>query len=171
MESLESLAKRAQEGEKECLEQLSLRSREPLRSFLVKRLPAEVDADDVTQETLLRAFNHIDSYDAERPFQTWLYTIGKRLALNHIRSANARRTRDAAQEDLVEVVQLPVEPEMGLWQQAHNILGEEAYHALWLRYVQDASVKEVASTLHRSQVSTKVLLYRARKRLLKELKL
>ncbi len=171
MDSLESLALRAQEGELLCLEELSRRTREPLRAFLAKRLPAEADADDVAQETLLRAFEHLGRYDPARPFETWLYTIGKRLALNHVRSSKARVARDSHQDLFSEGNTAPVEPAMGLWHKAKDLLPEEAYRALWLRYVQEASIKEVAESLGRTQVSTKVLLYRARKRLLKELTL
>ena len=36
------------------------------------------------------------------------------------------------------------------------------YQALWLRYAEDMSIKEIAKVLRKSQVGVKVLLYRAR---------
>lgn len=152
------------------MEELSKQVRAPLRVFLAQRLPAEADADDVAQETLLRAFEHLDSYDPERSFKTWLFTIGKRLAINYQRSAKARHVRDQASVDSLGQgqVQQP-EPDTGLWRRAQEVLSPESYQAIWMRYVQDASVKEVAVALSRTQVSTKVLLYRARKKLLQEL--
>jgi len=43
------------------------------------------DVDDVCTQTFLKAFLHIDSYDASKSeFRTWLYTIGWNTALDHI---------------------------------------------------------------------------------------
>lgn len=167
--SLESLAERAKAGDRDSLEELAAQVRGPLRAFLAKRLPQEVDADDVAQETLLRAFRHLDRYDSDRPFTTWLFTIGKRLAVNHVVAEKRRSSREP--EHLAETPAQQVQPEESdVWIRAKALLKDEAYRALWLRYAQDASIKEVAADLGRTQVSTKVLLFRSRKRLLLELK-
>lgn len=169
MESLESLAARARDGDQECLEQLTKQVRDPLRVFLSSRLESDADADDVAQETLLRAFEHLESYDPTRPFKTWLFTIGKRLAVNHVRSAQARQARD--QKNTEPQSAQPIDPHLGLWDRAKEILSDESYRAIWMRYAREDSVKEVASALGRTQVSTKVLLFRARKQLMRELTL
>jgi RNA polymerase sigma-70 factor (ECF subfamily) len=143
--------------------------REPLRAFLAKRVPQDVDADDVVQETLMRAFRNLDSYDPGRPFTTWLFTIGKRLAVNHVLADKRRTTLEPASVSSGDTTQVEFEPS-DVWVRAKALLNDEAYYALWLRYAQDASIKEVAAELGRTQVSTKVLLYRCRKRLLLELK-
>ena len=169
MQSLESLAAKAQDGDQECLAQLSRQVREPLRVFLISRLGSDADADDVAQETLLRAFEHLESYDPNRPFKTWLFTIGKRLAINHVRSAQARQVRDQRPAEPQRAH--PVDPHLGLWDRAKEILSDEAYRAIWMRYAREDSVKEVATALGRTQVSTKVLLFRARKQLMRELSL
>ncbi len=169
MQSLESLAAKAQDGDQECLAQLSKQVREPLRVFLISRLGSDADADDVAQETLLRAFEHLESYDPNRPFKTWIFTIGKRLAINHVRSAQARRARDGL--PIEEEGEPPVDPNLGIWTRAKEVLSEEAYRAIWMRYIQEDSVKEVANALGRTQVSTKVLLFRARKKLMRDLDL
>lgn len=173
MQSLESLAALAQQGDQRSLQELSAKVRAPLRIFLAQRLPDDADADDVAQETLLRAFQNLDSYDPKRPFKTWLFTIGKRLAINYQKSDRARKTRDRVSQESAAVSHMhqPAEPELGLWHRAQEILSPEAYRAMWMRYVQEASVKEVAAALSRTQVSTKVLLYRARKKLLQEIDL
>jgi len=41
-------------------------------------------AEDLTQETFLRAFRALDRFDLDRPFHPWLWTIGIRLALHAI---------------------------------------------------------------------------------------
>ena len=41
-------------------------------------------------------------------------------------------------------------------------LGAEQHSALWLRYVEDMAVKDIARVMNRSQVSVRVMLFRAR---------
>lgn len=50
--------------------------KEGLFSFILKTLNFSEDADDVFQDTLLRAFKYIYSFDRKRSFQTWIYAIG-----------------------------------------------------------------------------------------------
>ncbi len=166
VESLESLARQAQQGNTECLERIAERVREPLRCFLVSRVAHEADADDLAQETLLRAFSRLERYDANRPFKTWLFTIGKRLAVNQGLADKRRETRHSE----AQFISAPVEAslELDIWKRAKATLKPEAYRAIWMRYCEEATVKEVANALGRTVVSTKVLLYRARKRLLSE---
>ena len=45
------------------------------------------DAEDVAQETFLRAWNHLDRFDAARPLRPWLLSITSNLASNWRRSA------------------------------------------------------------------------------------
>ena len=47
-------------------------------------------ADDVTQETFLRAHRALGTYDRERPFGPWVCRIAANLAINHVRSPEAR---------------------------------------------------------------------------------
>jgi RNA polymerase sigma-70 factor (ECF subfamily) len=53
-----------------------------------------------------------------------------------------------------------------LWLLAQD-LSENQYRALWLKYGEEMSIKEIARTMRRSQVNVKVLLHRARSNLLK----
>ena len=56
-----------------------------------------------------------------------------------------------------------------LWSTAKQTLSADAYSAMWLRYVEDLPVKEIAHALDRSSSWTKVSLMRSRRRLSKEL--
>ena len=47
-------------------------------------------ADDVTQETFLRAHRALGAYDRSRPFGPWVCRIAANLAINHVRSPEAR---------------------------------------------------------------------------------
>lgn len=60
------------------------------------------------------------------------------------------------------------ETQQGLWALARG-LSRNQYRALWLRYAEDMSIKEIAQVLRKSQVNVRVLLYRARINLAKKL--
>jgi RNA polymerase sigma-70 factor (ECF subfamily) len=57
----------------------------------------------------------------------------------------------------------------GLWAAAKS-LSKNQYEALRLRYAEDMSIKEIAKVLRKTQVSVKVILYRARMNLAQRLR-
>lgn len=56
----------------------------------VGNLGARHDAEDVVQETFVRAFGSIDGFRGDSSLRTWLFTIARRLVLDH-RRADRRR--------------------------------------------------------------------------------
>lgn len=167
--SAEELAVRAREGSRVSFDELVTRYRPRLVAFLARRLADPADAEDVAQETFLRAYDRLAQYDPSRPFATWLFTIGKNVAANH---AIARSRRDARDRDS-RPADAAIEDGAGasdLWQRARAILSPDAYRMLWLRYAQGLTVREVAAELDRSSVAVKVMLFRARRRLLQEIR-
>jgi RNA polymerase sigma-70 factor (ECF subfamily) len=52
-----------------------------------------------------------------------------------------------------------------LWRSAKRVLSDEVFAAMWLRYVEDMSVRDIASVLERSSSWTKVNLLRGRRAL------
>jgi RNA polymerase sigma-70 factor (ECF subfamily) len=165
---LDELAQRAQRGDTASFERIVVRLRRPLVAFLARRLRVPQDADDVAQETFDRAYRNLASYDPSRKFSTWLFTIGKHTASN-FQSAQQRRQRLERQ---VESEPLPpyvlADEGAEIWQRARTVLSAEAYRGLWLRYACDFSVQEVAREIGKSVVGTKVMLFRARAKLLDE---
>ena len=51
----------------------------------------EQDAEDVVQETFLRAYRQLDKYEARASFSTWLYRIAANYSLDLIRMRKASR--------------------------------------------------------------------------------
>src|SRR5438132_1159445 len=56
-----------------------------LMAFVWRILRDHDEAEEICQEAFLRAFSSLDSFSSEYRFSTWLFTIGYRLCLNHIR--------------------------------------------------------------------------------------
>jgi len=165
--SAEELAARARAGSRVAFDELVVRYRPQLVAFLARRLTDAADAEDVAQETFLRAYDHLASYDPDRPFATWLFAIGKNVAANH---AVARARREARRLGAVDEPAASEADAGGVWRRAAAVLSPAAYRVLWLRYTQGLTVGEIARELDRSSVSVKVMLFRARQRLLKEVR-
>jgi RNA polymerase sigma-70 factor, ECF subfamily len=57
------------------------------------------DADDLTQETYLRAFRGLDGFEARSSARTWLLSIARHVCADHIRTAQRRRRLASALRD------------------------------------------------------------------------
>jgi RNA polymerase sigma-70 factor (ECF subfamily) len=129
------------------------------------------DADDIAQDAFVRAWRAIGSYDARWAFSTWLFTIARRVCLNHARSARRRRVRETATATAAVVAADPcramvaAERANQLWAVASAELSEPQFSATWLRYVEGKSPGEIAVVLGRPEATVKVILFRARRRL------
>src|SRR6185295_10508067 len=62
-------------------EQLVKRYEKRLTGFAYKRVLDSDIAADVVQETFIRVFKKIDTFDITKPFSPWMYTIAKNLSL------------------------------------------------------------------------------------------
>lgn len=130
------------------------------------------DADDVAQQTFLRAQVEISTYRAEGPFAAWLFAIARRTCINHLRGERRRAVRQAAVwRGAVDPASGPLEvaatadDRRRLWDLARRTLPEPQFTAMWLHYVEGLPVVSVATVLERSAAAVKLLLLRGRRRL------
>jgi RNA polymerase sigma-70 factor, ECF subfamily len=145
------------------------RHRTKLFRFLTFYLGNSSDAEDIVQDTLVRAYQASDRYDPGQSFTTWLFVIGRRLAANERRRLGRLRKR---QEELqAEPTENPVFPSDAgnLWAHVKTLLSETAFTTIWLHYGEDYPVKEIAQILGKTATSVKVTLFRARRILSREL--
>jgi RNA polymerase sigma-70 factor, ECF subfamily len=167
----EELARRAQRGCRESFDELMKRFQAPILHFLRSRT-APAEAEDLLQETFLRAFRAFDRYRSDWPVRSWLFTIARRVCID-----SGRRTRITLQvaddvcgtaPDAAEIASVN-EERRTLWAAARRLLSEIEQTALWLHYVEEMSVREVAGVIRRSPTATKVLMFRARRTLAEHL--
>jgi RNA polymerase sigma-70 factor (ECF subfamily) len=65
----------------------------PIYNLAYRMTRNSQDAEDLAQDTFLRAFNQLFRYDTKRGFFTWLYTISLNIIRNHLKK-NSNRRRD-----------------------------------------------------------------------------
>ena len=143
--------------------------RERLLRFLLTRCTNHADAEDALQDTLINAYRYIGSYDPRWRFSTWLYRIAIRNA-GRLRTENLAELGEPEDDGADPLAHCIADSERdNLWRSAKRILSDEVFAAMWLRYVEDMSVNDVASVLKRSTSWTKVNLMRGRQALAAEL--
>jgi len=130
-------------------------------------------AEEVTQDTFVRAYSHLDQYDDNRPFYPWLAAIAVRLSQNwlHQHSRTTRRegtALDAAPEPLADAGVLrsliASERDRQLWQAVAALPSGERT-AVLLYYREEMPVRDVAEALGVTTGTVKTLLFRARRHL------
>ncbi|MDO4863818.1 MAG: RNA polymerase sigma factor [Ruminococcus sp.] len=110
-------------------------------------------------------------------FKTWLYTIGRNIAIDYLRKYRKRTfvtLEDSAElvseEEEVESLYLRKEQQITV-HRAMRRLSPEHQQVLWLVYFEELSNKEAARVMRRSVRSVESLLYRARKSLKAQLEM
>ncbi len=83
----EGLVDAVRAGDRAAFSLLVDRHHAPLLRYLLRQMGDPELAADLTQETLLEAFRHLDHLDRDRPFAAWLYGIAR----NHVRMEYRRR--------------------------------------------------------------------------------
>ena len=134
----------------------------------------EEDAEDVVQETFLRAYRRLKQFELRSSFGTWIYRIAVRCALDRINSSKVEGTsRIAPETDPVQrEMQLPNEtagPERLLLSREIGKMQETAMHSLTpiertafvLRHMEDLTTEEIASALGIAPNAAKQAVFRA----------
>ena len=139
-------------------------------NFLFQMTRQLQDAEDLTQQTFVKAYQHIHRVDPERPIINWLLTIARRLALNHFRSVKKWEfaPADLASHDPSPARALEHQDRAeNLWARARRVLSQREFEVLWLRFAEERSTEETARITGLTQIHVKVLVHRARHRLQK----
>jgi RNA polymerase sigma factor (sigma-70 family) len=168
--SNEELARQAQQGCRASFSELVARFQVPLLHFLQQRTPSWQDAEDITQEVFVRAFRSLAQYRSNWRFSTWIYTIAHRLSINARR--RKRPTADSRALETVTIFKPAPEEEVAdadasgqLWRTAAAVLTTRQLTALWLFYIEEMPLAEIAVVVGKSPTAAKGLLFRARRKM------
>ena len=155
----------ARQGDQAAWEDLIHAHQEPVFRLAYLLLGDPDEAEDVAQETFLRAYKALDGFDTERPLRPWLLRIASNLAHNRHRSIGrylAALTR-FAQQDPEGIKSTTIQPEDDsqlLWQ-AVKTLKVPFQKVVYLRFFLDMSESEMADTLEVPAGTVKSRLHRA----------
>jgi RNA polymerase sigma-70 factor (ECF subfamily) len=161
------LVERAQQGDREALEELYLLHFDRIYSYLHMSVGNRHDAEDLTTQTFLKMLEAIGKFRFQAaPFSAWLFRIAHNLAMDHFRASR----RWQPEEDVPEPhgsEQLSAEEEA-----LHSIgrksmlelidgLSHEQQQVLTLKFVFNFANGEVATILGKTEGAIKSLQHRA----------
>ena len=162
----EKLVEESLAGSELAFSELVERYQERLLRYLCTRSGNRADAEDAVQDTFISAYRYLYSYNPRWRFSTWIYRIAIRNVARQskgvVLAVDAIADEDAS--DPLEEYIVASDRE-NVWLTAKRLLNQDAYAAMWLRYVEDMSIKEVARALYKTQSWTKVTLLRGRRTL------
>jgi RNA polymerase sigma-70 factor, ECF subfamily len=164
-----ALVRRTLDGDARAFTELVDRHASACLRYATRMLGERSDAEDVAQETFLRAFKALESYDEALPFRTWLFSI----LINRCRTAMTQRMRrerrvvfdnDALERSTVEATQVAVELREEL-AKAIAALPPDQREAFLLRHVEDLSYEAIMSVTGAGMSALKMRVKRACERL------
>jgi len=167
-----TLVRHAANGDAAAWEPLVLAHQEAVFRLSYLLLGDPDDAEDVAQETFLRAWNHLGRFDPTRPLRPWLLSIASNLASNRRRSAGryfaaltrAFRNEPTASSASTEEKSARHMESSELWKAVQN-LSVPDQQIIYLRYFLDLPVTETAEVLRVAEGTVKSRLSRALERL------
>lgn len=121
------------------------------------------DADDLTQEAFLRAYQNLWRYDPGKKFFTWLYTIAFNLIKNHFKKDKKRGIpEELSASSLTGRGPSPEDGLIGKQQVSACLLrlDEEVRVLLIMKYQQELSFEEIAGITGKSPSAVKMSVYR-----------
>ena len=159
----------AMAGDERAREAVVCRHHRRVYGYLYQMTRQREDAEDLTQQTFIKALRHLDRVDPERPIINWLLTIARRTALNHFRDGPrwAELPEDTASEAASPARTAEARDGVqNLWERARRILSPREFEVLWLRFAEEQSTADIARVMSLTQIHVKVIVHRARHRLL-----
>ncbi len=135
--------------------------------FLYRVGYREAVAEDLVQETFIRAYEKFSDYE-DRGFSylTYLMKIAHNLLVNYYRAKQPVPLETVAQEIPIQVfneVEKEIEAEE-VWKAVDNLSPNEA-DVMYMKYQREMSVHEISEAIDKSENAVKLLLSRARKKL------
>jgi len=167
--------RRTQGGHRDAFNPLVAHYAPRIQAYLYRMLRNREEAEDLTQETFIKAFRALNRFDAERPFKSWLYTIATNTGLNALRGQKRKGIQVALDPELPAmrpaISRSGGEGESGeKLELAMAALSPRAAQLVTLHYHEGFSLLEAGRVLGMSESAAKAALCRARQELRKRMK-
>ena len=148
-------------------------------TLVIKIVKNREDAEEVAQDSFLKAYQKLDAFKGKSKFSTWLYTIAYRNALTKVRKKKLETTdidsyvldNHSDDHDFPQLEAIKNGEQQKYVKKAIDNLGETDCLLITLFYLHDNSIEEIQEITDMNQSNVKVRLFRARKKLYNELSL
>jgi RNA polymerase sigma-70 factor (ECF subfamily) len=149
---------RLRRGDPDAFDALLARYQNRLYRYLVRLTANPAVAEDLFQETWLKVITRIHRYDERRPFEPWLFSVARNLAIDHLRRASPESLDEPSESGDTRIARLGAdEPgslerllereRRGLLERKLEELPALYREALSLRFEEEMTFEEIAEVL------------------------
>ena len=158
------LVERARAGDQVAFAQLFEHYHAPILNYLHRMVSDRALAEDLTQDTFIKAYNALPRTKPDLAFKAWLYRIATNTAISHLRRGKIIKWLPflTDRETPDEHIEKSVTRKMDITE-ALSKLPQHYATALLLRHYQGLSLAETAQALDVTENAAKLRLFRARK--------
>lgn len=143
-------------------------------SLALKVMKNREEAEEVSQDTFIKAYRSLKNFKGDSKFSTWLYRIAYHNCMDRLKKVARKYNTDTidevvenkirATDDVLQTIERKERAEM--IKECLNELPEDERSILWFFYFEELSLKEITQVTEFSENNVKVKLHRARKKLL-----
>jgi len=148
-------------------------------TIAIKIVKSHEDAEEVAQDSFLKAYEKLNTFKGNAKFSTWLYTIVYRNSISKIRKKKVTTSdiddyvidNHSEGDEFPQIEAMKNEEQQKYVREAIDKLPEKDALLITLFYMNDNSIEEIEEITGLSQSNVKVKLFRARKKMNQELSL
>lgn len=141
-------------------------------ALIVRMVDSEEDAEELTQDTFMKAFEHLSSFAGNSSFSTWIYRIAYNTALSALRKKRSevltfddKLWNTVSDTAIDEALDNDTEENLEKLRHLLSLLPPDERALLTLFYEEEKPIQEIARIFNQSEGNIKVKLYRLRKKL------
>lgn len=168
------IIEKVRKGETNLFSELVLRYQNKIFAYIYKIVNQKEEAEDVVQETFIKVYKNINSFDADRKFSSWIYRISHNEAINHLKKY---RKATVLSYDGSEYLLNSLKTERNL---IKELINSEDYQVLKtaldklplkykeviiLKYLEEKSYEEISQILEKPIATVGTLINRAKAQL------
>lgn len=179
-----ALVKKAKEGDGKAYDELIILYKDAVQGVIYRMVRNKQEAEDLTQEAFIKAYNSINSFNEEYAFSTWLFKIATNNCIDYFRKRKlktqsmdqtVRYKDDEIRQEYPDTEgradkELLASEKTRLIKKAIDDLPEKYKTAIILRHTEEKSYEEIAEILDLPLGTIKARIFRAREMLKKSLK-
>ena len=143
-------------------------------SLAFKMTKNREEAEEISQDTFIKAFKNLEKFKGDSKFSTWLYRIGYHAALDSIKKNKNHNSSFEINEITFNQIKsvdtildgIERKERAKIMDDCLLKLPEDERTLIWMFYYDELSLKEIIEVTEISEANLKVKLHRARKKLL-----
>ena len=132
------------------------------------------EAEEIGQDTFIKAYKNLNKFKGDSKFSTWLYSIGYHTTLDNLKKNKKNNSTFEINEITFNQIKSVDDVLQGIERKERSKiindclmkLPEDERSLIWMFYYDELSLKEIIKVTNLSGANVKVKLHRARKRLL-----